>query len=132
TAGYDLGDDRYDIGEVFEETLYYEEADLGAPRIPKRQRRIGLVAFSEAIHGAMLPFGSAGRSSLRDRTLTQPGQATALRVDPAPVTVASKDTLTIGAGAATYTSVWRADQTRRARATSEAASLGVVELSELA
>jgi hypothetical protein len=132
TAGYELGDDNYDIGEVIEETLNYEEADLGAVPVPKRLRRIGLVAYAQATHGALLRFGAAGRSHYRDRALTQPAQSTALRVDPAPVTVATKDSLTVVAGAQVYTSVWRAHQARAANNSAEVANLGVVEVAEIA
>jgi hypothetical protein len=131
TAGYELGDDQYDLGEVIEETLNYEEADLGAVPVPRHLRRIALGAYAESAHGALLRFGSAGRSSLRDRTLTQPAVSAALRVDPAPVTVATKDSLSVAAPAV-YTSVWRAEQVRRANPAAKAGSLGVVELSELA
>ncbi|MGH9143589.1 MAG: hypothetical protein ACRD2I_20830, partial [Vicinamibacterales bacterium] len=132
TAGYELGDDNYDIGEVIEETLNYEEADLGAVPVPKRSRRIGLGAYAEATHGALLRFGAAGRSNYRDRALTQPAQSTAMRVDPAPVTVASKDSMVVATGAQVYTSVWRAHQARDAASSVEAASLAVVEVAEIA
>ena len=132
TAGYELGDDSYDIGEVVEETLNYEEADLGAIPEPKRSRRIGLGAYAETTHGALLQFGAAGRSTLRDRHLTQPEQSTALRVDPAPVTVAAKDSLAIAAGAQIYDSVWRAHQARAASTTVDVQTLSVVEVAEIA
>jgi hypothetical protein len=132
TAGYELGDDNFDLGEVIDETLTYEEADLGAVPVPKRQRRIALVPYAEATHGALLPFGAAGRSPLRDRALTQPAQSTALRLDPPPVTVASKSSLVPATGAQTYSSVWRAHQARDTNTTVEAASLAVVELAEIA
>jgi hypothetical protein len=132
TAGYELGDDHYDIGEVVEETLNYEEADLGGVPVPKRLRRIGLGAYAQATHGALLRFGSAGRSTYRNRTLTQPAQSTALRVDPAPVTVATKDSLTVAAGAQVYSSAWRAHQARAASNSVEVANLAVVEVAEIA
>ena len=132
TAGYELGDDHFEIGEVIEETLNYEEADLGALPTPKRQRRVGLGAYAEDTHGALLRFGAAGRSAYRDRALTQPAQSTALRVDPAPVTIANKDSLTVATGAQVYSSVWRAHQARAASDSVEAANLGVVEIAEIA
>ena len=38
TAGYELSDDSFELGEIVEETLNYEEADLGAPRMPRSLR----------------------------------------------------------------------------------------------
>jgi hypothetical protein len=131
-AGYELGDDSFEIGEVLEETLNYEEADLGAVPEPKRQRRLGLGAYSQAAHGTMLQFGAAGRSSLRDRALTQPAQSAAIKVDPVPVTITAKNTLTVTAGAGIYTSVFRAEQARDSVVTVATTRLAVVEVSELA
>jgi hypothetical protein len=132
TAGYELGDDNYEIGEVIEETLNYEEADLGVLPVPKRSRRIGLGAYAQATHGALLRFGAAGQSAYRDRALTQPAQSTALRVDPAPVTVAARDSLTVVTGAQVYSSVWRAHQALAANNSVAPAALGVVEVAEIA
>ncbi len=132
TAGYELGDDSFALSEVIEETLNYEEADLGAVPVARGLRRLALGAYTEAKSGALLRFGAAGQSSRRDRALTQPVQSTAIRVDPAPVTIAAKESLTAAAGAGIYTSVWRAHQARDASTTVAVASLGVVELAELA
>jgi len=140
TAGYELGDQTYELGDrhpdqdepVIEETLNYEEVDLGAPRVAKRLRRLGRGLYAEGVHGPLLRFGAAGMSPYRDRMLTQPAQSTALKVDPAPVTVASKETLTITAGAQVYTSVWRADQARIGNTSVEVARLSVVEVAEMA
>ncbi|HYP67290.1 MAG TPA: DUF6603 domain-containing protein, partial [Thiobacillaceae bacterium] len=111
-AGYELRDDDFELGEIVEETLDYEEADLGATRQPRKLRRIGSVPFFEDLHGPLMRFGAAGLSSLRDRRLSQPAQATGIKVNPAPVGVADKATLNLAA-AKTYTSVWQAEQTRR-------------------
>jgi hypothetical protein len=127
-AGYELGDDQFEIGEVLAETLNYEEADLGASRT--KLNRMAIVAYASAKHGALLRFGAAGRSDLRDRALTQPAQSTVIRVDPAPVLVAAKTTLTAIAGAGTYRSVWRAEQARMSSVAMPVSSLAVVELAE--
>ncbi|MEO7338362.1 MAG: DUF6603 domain-containing protein [Caldimonas sp.] len=130
TAGYELGNDDYEIGEVIGEVLNYEEADLGAERFVKKSRRIGRALYADAVHGPMLNFGSAGRSSLRDRALSQPANPSPLRVDPAPVVVATKSTLAV-TGARAYSSVWQADQARGATAGVALARLQVVELAEM-
>jgi hypothetical protein len=78
-----------------------------------------------------MSFGAAGRSPLRDRALSQPAQAAALRISAAPVTVADKSTLTVTAGGRTFTSVWRATQARNAVTSARTESLHVVELVEL-
>ena len=62
TAGYELGDDKFEIGDVIEETLNYEEADLGAVACAEGSTS-GLGAYAEATHGALLRFGAAGRSN---------------------------------------------------------------------
>jgi len=82
-------------------------------RFPQGRRADGVLTLTvEGAHGTMLQFGAAGRSSLRDRALTQPAQSAAIRVDPAPLMIAAKNTLTVTAGAQIYTSVFRAEQAR--------------------
>ncbi len=133
TAGYEVGNDQYELGEVFAEVLNYEEADLGAERaVKKKKGRVGLGLYVEAMHGPMLAFGSAGRSTLRDRALAQPAQSTALRINPPPVAVADKSTLAVAAGGQIYSSVWKADQARTANTSVAVASLHIAELAELA
>lgn len=78
-----------------------------------------------------MAFGAAGRSVLRDRALMQPAQPTAIKVNPAPVTVADKATLSITGGDRSFGSVWRASQARAAVPNVDAAGLQVVELAEL-
>jgi len=129
-AGYELRDDDYDLGAIVEETLDYEEADLGAARQPRKLRHIGRVAFREELHGPLMRFGSAGLSSLRDRALSQPAQGTAIKVKPAPVGVADKATLNLAA-AKTFTSVWQAEQTRRFSSTLDLRQHQVAEVAEL-
>ena len=87
--------------------------------------------FLEATHGPMLAHGAAGRSPLRDRALAQPAQSTAIKVNPAPVTVADKSTLAVAGGGGTFTSVWRASQARDGVTDVAAGSVHVVELAEL-
>jgi hypothetical protein len=132
TAGYQLASEDFDVGEIFPEQLGYEEADLGEVPVPKLQRRRAKDAYCEAAHGPTMAFGAAGRSPLRDRVLMQPPQATALKVDPTPVTIADKSTLVVSAGGRTFTSVWRATQARESVTYVDAASVQVVELAELA
>jgi hypothetical protein len=129
-AGYELRDDDYDLGEIQEETLDYEEADLGAERQPRNLRHIGRVAFLEDLHGPLMRFGSAGLSSLRDRSLSQPAQGTAIKVNPVPVGVAEKATLNLAASK-TFTSVWQAEQTRRFSTSLDATQHQVAEIAEL-
>lgn len=131
-AGYRLASEDFEMGTIFPEDIGYEEADLGAPPEPKLQRRRAADAYLEATHGATMAFGAAGRSVLRDRTLTQPAQSTAIKVSPAPVAVADKSTLAVSAGGRSFGSVWRAVQARDAVTTVATASLHVVELAELA
>ncbi len=131
TAGYQLASSEFDMGEIIPEPLGYEEADLGAPRGTKRERRKARDIYHEATHGRGLAFGAAGRSPLRDRALAQPAQPTALKVNPAPVTVADKSTLA-PAGGGTFTSVWRATQARDNVTHVDVANVHVVELAELA
>jgi hypothetical protein len=130
TAGYQLASAEFEMGEIIPELLRYEEKDL-APEPINPPRRAG-GEFLEATHGAMLAYGAAGRSPLRDRAITQPAQSTAIKVNPAPVTVADKSTLAVTAGGRTFTSVWRASQAREAVTDVAVASVHVVELAELA
>jgi hypothetical protein len=78
-----------------------------------------------------MTFGAAGRSPLRDRALSQPAQAVAMMISPAPVAVADKSTLAVTALGSTFTSVWRATQARDGVTTVATTSLHVVELAEL-
>jgi hypothetical protein len=134
TAGYELGDDNFELGETVPVTLNYEEADLGAEELLPRAVRLRITStlYSEDKHGAMLAHGAAGRSSLRNLVLTQPAQPAPIRVDPAPVIVAAKDSMVMTAGASVHTSVWRAHQERDANTQVAVAGLAVVELAEIA
>lgn len=131
-AGYRLASEDFDMGEIIPEPLGYEEADLGAPPVPKLARRRANERYVESVQGASLAFGAAGRSPLRNRAVARPAQATALKVHPAPVTVAVKSTLAPMAGGRAFTSVWRATQASAAVGTADAANVHVVELAELA
>ena len=131
TAGYEVGNDDFTLGAIVPNLLYYEEADLGAPRVQRRRNRIALSLYAESAHGKMLSFGAAGQSSLRDSRLIQPTQSTALRVNPVPVTMADKSTLTVTAGGQRFSSVWRAQQARSTTTTADVATLHVVELAEV-
>ena len=131
-AGYQLASADFEMGEIVPEPLRYEEADLGAVApVAKIGRRKASDAYLESTHGAMLAFGAAGRSPLRDRALVQPAQSTAIKVGPGPVVVADKSTLAVAGGGRTYTSVWRASQARAAVTHVDAASVHVVELAEM-
>jgi hypothetical protein len=132
TAGYELNDDTYDLGEIVEQTLNYEEADLGAPRRPKKLRHLGITLFDAGKHGRLMRFGAAGMSRLRDRALAQPPQPSRINVGPAPVVVADKNKLQVVAGAALHTSFWRADQARAFDASLDATAHQVAELAEVA
>ena len=123
-AGYVLGSDDYAPGPIEPYVLDYEEADLGIPPAPPRRAK-GL--YAEAVHGAMLAFGAAGRSPLRDRALARPAQAAAFKVAPAPLAVADKASFAVQLGGKPYTSVWRAAQAAR-----PLAKANVVELAEMA
>jgi hypothetical protein len=123
TAGYVLGSDAFQPGEMSPFVLDYEEADLGAP--PASRLAVKSL-YAEAVHGATLAFGAAGRSPLRDRALARPAEATALKVNPPPMAVADKSTLAVSGGARVYGSVWRATQ-----AAHELAKANVVELAEM-
>ena len=129
-AGYELGDDSFELGSVVPETLDYEEADLAADRLPRRSRRIGQMGFSEEKHGALMRFGAAGLSPLRDRALMQPAQPADLRVGPAPLVVANKGSLQV-VSAETHASFWRAEQTRKFAAGADAVGSQVVEMAEV-
>jgi len=134
TAGYELGSDAFDLGEVIPETLNYEEVDLGAPRTKKKARRRGFDAFAQNRHGVLMQFGSAGLSSLRDRALIQPAQSVALRVDPAPVVVTDRSTTAAALGGSVYTSFWKAEQSRTATVSTTSAAatkLHVMDLAEV-
>lgn len=131
TAGYRLASEDFEMGEILPEDLGYEEVDLGTLPQPKAMRRKAADAYYEATHGAAMAFGAAGRSVLRDRALMQPVQPTAIKVNPAPLTVADKSTLAIAAGGRSFGSVWRATQARTAAVGVDAAALQVIELAEL-
>jgi hypothetical protein len=132
TAGYALADDAYDLGEIVEETMNYEEADLAVPRVPKKMRRVSLSGYAETVHGPLMGFGAAGLSPLRDKARTQPATPTALKVGPAPMIVAAKSSMQIVAGAARETSYWRADQARRFNLDIDLRATHVAELAEVA
>jgi hypothetical protein len=131
TAGYRLASEDSDMGEILAVDLLYEEADLGELPQPKFARRKAGDLYLEMTHGTTMAFGAAGRSPLRDRALSQPADAVALKVSAAPVTVADKSTLAIAAGGSTFTSVWRAVQARDAVTAVASNSVHVVELAEL-
>jgi hypothetical protein len=132
-AGYRLASTDYDMGEIVPEPLGYEEADLGAEApVPKVARRRAADAYLESTHGAMLAFGAAGRSPLRDRAIVQPAVSTALKVDPVPVTIADRSTFAFVAGGRTYASVWQATQARATVSDAGVARTSVVELAEMA
>ena len=131
-AGYELADDAYDLGEIAEVTLGYEEADLAAPRKDRKLRRIGLDVYAEVMHGPLMRFGAAGVSSWRDKALIQPAAPGALKVNPAPMVVADKSSLQVAGGGQTHTSFWRADQMRRFDLDLDAAASQVAELAEVA
>jgi hypothetical protein len=132
TAGYELNDDTYDLGDIVEQTLNYEEADLGAPRTSRRLRRLGLVTFDAAKNGALMRFGAAGLSKLRDRALAQPPQPSRINVGPAPVVVADRNQLQVVMGGTVHTSFWRADQARAFDLSLDATVSQVAELAEVA
>ncbi len=132
-AGYQLASEDFEMGDIVPVDLGYEEADLGAVApVPRQMRRKAADAYLEATHGATLAFGAAGRSPLRDRALAQPAQATAIKVNPTPVTVADKSTLAPAAGAGVFASVWRATQARAGVTSVDSASVHVTEIAELA
>ncbi|HSW23933.1 MAG TPA: DUF6603 domain-containing protein, partial [Burkholderiaceae bacterium] len=124
-AGYALGSDAFAAVDATPYDLDYEETELGVPPAPLRKSK-GL--YADAVHGPLLAFGAAGRSPLRDRDLARPAQATALKVNPAPMAVADKATMAAAAGGRVFDSVWRASQATQG----QKAKLGVVELAEIA
>lgn len=132
TAGYRLSSTDFDMGEVVPGDLSFEEADLGAEPVLKRPRRLAKDAYLEMKHGVTLKYGAAGLSSLRDRALTLPAQAAALKVSQPPVAVADKSNFAISAGGRTFTSVWYAVQARDAVTATPTRNLQVVELTEIA
>ena len=104
TAGYELNDDTYDLGEIVEQTLDYEEADLGAPRKPKNLLHLGLVGFhAEARTGRSC--ASARRACRSCATARSPSRCSRrhLRVGPAPVVVADKNRMQVVAGGQVHT-----------------------------
>ncbi len=129
-AGFELSDDGYDLGAIVPSDLGYEEADLGAPRKSRKQRSFSDTLFLESRHGALMQFGSAGLSSLRDKALAQPALPTAIKVNPPPVVVADKSSLSLAA-ATQHSSVWQAEQVRRFTPALAPALNQVAELAEL-
>jgi len=131
-AGYALRDSDFEFGPSVPQPLQYEEADLGAEApVLRKLRYRGLVDYLESTHGPMLPFGAAGRSRLRDKTLVQPALQAPMAVKPAPVTVADKGSLASTAGASVQHSVWQATQSLAGITSAAAPQLQVVELAEL-
>jgi hypothetical protein len=130
-AGYVLRNDDYAMGEIVPELLGYEEADLGAERVPRRLRYRSSALFSEAVHGAFAPFGAAGRSVLRDKDTIQPAEKAAIQVNPVPVTTADKSTLELTAGATVHQSVWQASQALSFGSVTTPRQSQVIELAEL-
>lgn len=132
-AGYALRDSDFELGAAVPQLMQYEEADLGADEpTPRKARYRGAVSYLEAVQGPMLQFGAAGRSLLRDKALVQPALKAPMAVNPAPVTVADKNTLAPVAGAAVQGSVWQAGQGLATAGTLAAPHLQVVEMAELA
>jgi hypothetical protein len=131
TAGYELHDDGYELAPATATTLHYEEADLSAPRKKKKERHRSLGLFVEAQHGAMLRFGAAGLSPLRDEALAQPPAPAKLNVNPAPVVVIDKASMQLTV-ATQFNSVFQAEQTLRyGTDNSSPRSKQVAELAEL-
>lgn len=123
-AGYVLGSEVCAPGPIVPLDLGYEEADLGRERGP---RRLSKDVYAPSVHGAMLPFGAAGRSPLRDRALARPAQAAGFRVGPPPLAVADKASLAARAGGKLFSSTLQATQAAR-----PLAKANVVELAEMA
>ena len=131
-AGYELRDDGYELDTLIEVALGYEEADLGEPEpVSRHKRLLSDVAFFDKHHGALMQFGSAGLSGLRDKARLQPAQNTALKVNPPPQVLASKDSLNAAPAVALQTSVWQAEQLRRYAPSLNPARTQVVELAEM-
>lgn len=129
-AGFELSDDGYDLGAIVAADLGYEEADLEAPRKSRKDRLFSEGLFLEARHGALMQFGSAGLSSLRDKALSQPGLPTAIKVNPPPLMVVDKSSLQPVA-ATQHSSVWQAEQVRQFTPALNPALQQVAELAEL-
>ena len=73
TAGYELNDDTYELGEIVE-----ADAELRGGR-PRRAAQFEKVAAHRAVastpmqvHAPLMRFGAAGLSPLRDKALSQP------------------------------------------------------------
>lgn len=131
-AGYQLRDDGFELDTLIEVELGYEEADLGEPEpVPRNQRLLSDVAFLDKHHGALMQFGSAGLSGLRDKARLQPAQNTALKVNPPPQLLAAKTSLNAAPAVALQTSVWQAEQLRRYTSDLSPARSQVVELAEM-
>lgn len=131
TAGYELNDDAYELGDIVEETLNYEEADLAAQRTSRKLRRVALSAYAEAKIGPLMRHGSAGLSPLRDKARMQPATPSPIRVNPPPMVVADKASLQPVGSAALHTSFWRADQARLHDAAGDATASQVAEIAEM-
>jgi len=83
------------------------------------------------MHSPLLRFGAAGLSPLRNKALSQPATASALKVNPAPMVVADKNSLQVAAHATTHSSFWKADQALRFDADRDVGSSQVAELAEV-
>lgn len=129
-AGYEMSDGGYELGPIESVTLGYEEVDLGAPRVNRQLRRRSKSLFIESGHGALMRFGAAGLSGLRDKALLQPPIPTALKVNPAPLVVSDKTSLAASA-AARFSSVWQAEQFRLYQDTPNSSRRQVAELAEI-
>jgi hypothetical protein len=129
-AGFELSDDSYDLGAIVPADLGYEEADLGALRKLGKKRFFSKGLFLESHHGALMQFGSAGLSSLRDKALAQPMLPAAIKVNPPPVVVVDKSSLQLAA-TTQHSSVWQAEQVRRFTPTFNPTLKQVAELAEL-
>jgi hypothetical protein len=99
--------------------------------VPRNQRLLSDVAFLDKHHGALMQFGSAGLSGLRDKARLQPAQNTALKVNPPPQVLAAKTSLNAAPAVALQTSVWQAEQLRRYTSDLSPARSQVVELAEM-
>ncbi len=131
-AGYQLRDDGFELDTLIEAELGYEEADLGAPEpVSRIDRQLSDVAFLQSKHGALMQFGSAGLSSLRDTARLQPAQSTALKVNPPPQVLATKNSLNAAPAVALQTSVWQAEQVRRYTPDINPARIQVAEFAEM-
>ena len=129
TAGYELSDEGYDLGARVATNLSYEEADLGAARTLCRDRWQSKSLYLDKMHGALMQFGAAGLSPLRDKALVQPAFPSALKLNPAPLVVADKTSMQ--AASAQHSSVWQAEQARSFATNFNPATHQVAELAEL-